>query len=77
MNKLRRKQIDEIQDKLAVLREMIDEVLTDEQEALDNLPEGLQESERGEAMQQAIDALEDALNNCDEIDSYLEDAKAS
>ena len=76
MNKLRRKQIDEIQDKLAVLREMIDEVLTDEQEALDNLPEGLQESERGEAMQQAIDALEDALNNCDEIDSYLEDAKA-
>ena len=48
MNKARRKQLSEIQEKLAELKDMIETVLDEEQEAYDNLPESLQESERGE-----------------------------
>ena len=75
MNKDRRKQLSEIQSKLSELRDMIDTVLSDEQEAYDNLPESLQESERGEAMQAAIDAMESALESCEDAESSLEEAQ--
>ena len=75
MNKDRRKQLSEIQSKLAELRDMIDTVLEAEQEAFDNLPESLQESERGEAMQAAIDAMESAMDSCDEAEESLEEAQ--
>ena len=75
MNKLRRKQLSEIQDKIAELRDMIDMVLSEEQEAFDNLPEGIQESERGEAMQAAIDAMENAMSSCEEAEESLEEAQ--
>ena len=75
MNKLRRKQLSEIQDKMAELRDMIEVVLSDEQEAFDNLPESLQESERGEAMQAAIEAMESAMDSCEEAESSLEEAQ--
>ena len=75
MNKARRKQLDEIQGKLSELRDMIDTVLAEEQEAYDNLPESLQESERGEAMQTAIDAMESAIESCEEAEGSLEEAQ--
>lgn len=75
MNKLRRKQLSEIQTKLCELRDMIDTVISEEQEAYDNLPESLQEGERGEAMQTAIDAMESAMESCEEAESSLEEAQ--
>ena len=75
MNKLRRKQLSEIQDKMAELRDMIDMVLSEEQDAFDNLPESIQESERGEAMQAAIDAMESAMSSCEEAEKSLEEAQ--
>ena len=38
------------------------------------MPESLQESERGQAMQEAIDALESAISSCEELDEYLTSA---
>ena len=75
MNKARRNQLAEIKEKLSELRDMIDTVLAEEQEAYDNLPESLQESERGEAMQTAIDAMESAIESCEEAESSLEEAQ--
>ena len=75
MNKVRRKKLSEIQEKMSELREMIDEVLSDEQNAYDNLPESLQDSERGEAMQTAIDAMESAIGSCEEAEESLEEAQ--
>ena len=49
MNKERRKRIEEVRQTLAELREELAEIHDEEQEAYDNLPEGLQEGERGEA----------------------------
>ena len=74
MNKARRKRIEDVQSRLEELKQEIDGILAEEQEAYDNMPESLQEGERGEAMQEAIDALESAVSSCEEIDEYLTDA---
>lgn len=75
MNKARRKTLAEIQERLDELKGLIDGVLCEEQEAFDNLPESLQDCERGEAMQEAIDALESAVSSCEEVDEYLTEAQ--
>ena len=61
MNKERRK-------KLQKVTELLDEVITDEQDAYDNLPEGIQESERGEAMEEGLDKLKEALDLLAEVE---------
>ena len=60
---------------MAELRDRIDAVLSEEQEAYDNLPESFQDSERGEAMQTAIEAMESAMESCEEAESSLEEAQ--
>ena len=45
----------------------------DEQDKFDNMPEGLQESERGEAMQEAIDAIETACGSLDDAIDTLQE----
>ena len=74
MNKARRNRIADVQTKLAELQQEIDGILAEEQEAYDNMPESFQDSERGEAMQEAIDALESAVSSCEEVDEYLTSA---
>ena len=74
MNTIRRKELEGIVAALEDIRESIDCILYDEQEAYDNLPESLQESERGEAMENAIDAMGDAENMLEDVISYLNDA---
>jgi len=71
MNKERRKKIEELAEKAAEIKIEIEELLEAEQEAFDNLPESLQEGERGEAMQAAIDSLESASSSIDETVEYL------
>ena len=63
MNKNRRKMIRKIVEQLGGLKEELDSVKDEEQEALDSMPENLQESERGEEMQKAIDVMEDACGD--------------
>ena len=67
MNATRRKSLRIIVTKMEALdslrQEILDllqEVKDEEQESLDNLPEGLQESERGQLMQEYIDTMESA-----------------
>lgn len=62
-------------ENLSSLQTSIEELLEEEQEAFDNLPEGIQDSERGEAIQAAIDNLEEAVSNCEELLNNLEMAK--
>lgn len=75
MNKIRRKELASIVAKLEALdalrleiKDELEAVMDEEQEALDNLPESLQESERGEQMQEYLDAMESALCDLEEID---------
>lgn len=75
MNNTRRSQITDIMENLSSLQTSIEELLEEEQEAFDNLPDGIQDSERGEAIQAAIDNLEEAVSNCEELLNNLEMAK--
>lgn len=65
MNKLRRKQIAEAIDLIEQAREILESVKDDEQEAFGNMPESLQSSERGEAMEEYIYTLESFLDELD------------
>ena len=58
MNKERRKIIASVNEKLGEIIALLEEVTEAEREAFENMPEGLQSSERGELMESAIDTLE-------------------
>lgn len=68
MNKARRKAIENLSEQLEEIQSAIQELRDEEEEAYDNLPESLQEGEKGDAMQEAIEYLDNA-------DSFIEDAK--
>lgn len=50
-------------------KEIVEAVKDEEEEAYDNLPEGVQESERGEAIQENVDSLESIADDIDTLDS--------
>lgn len=72
MNKIRRKQLEEISSKLTEIMEELESIVGEEEEYRDNMPENLHGSERYEAadnacseMQNALDQLEEALSSID------------
>lgn len=73
MNKSRRATLNMIANAIEELKAQLESVRDDEQDAFDNMPESLQESERGETMQEAIDNMEYAIDNLDDaIDNLNE-----
>lgn len=73
MNKARRNAIEEIIDQLGMLKEQIERVSEEEQEAFDNMPESIQYSERGDAMGEYITDLDDAASSIDDVMNTLQD----
>ena len=71
MNNKRRK---EIANAIRKIENVVSSILADEEEAFDNMPEGLQESERGDISQDAQDNLSNAINALEEAIICLEDA---
>lgn len=77
MNIQRRKTINEISSQLGNLeidwdalhdiKAKIESVRDEEEEYFDNMPENLQQSERGEASEQAKDELAEAIDNLDQL----------
>ena len=81
MNQERRakieKLIDQVQTAAFEMREFYNELTSlqeEEQEAFDNLPEGLQQAERGQQMEAISTALEDALSS---LDSAIDDVESA
>ena len=74
MNKLRRKEIARAIELMEQAREILEAVMEEEQEAFDNMPESLQCSERGEAMEEYIGTLEEAIDNleADELQEIVD-----
>ena len=71
MNKSRRATLTMIANAMEELKSRLETVRDEEQDAFDNMPESLQESERGEAMQEAIDNMEYAMDSLEEAVDYL------
>ena len=63
MNKAKRKRLAGIQDKIIELQGLLEEIIDEEQEALDNMPENLRTSQHCRVMDEATWALVDASNN--------------
>ena len=72
MNKLRRKELanvvamlEELDALRGQIRDRVAAVMDEEQEALDNMPESLQDSEKGQQMQEYIDTMENVTGELD------------
>lgn len=76
MNDTRRKQIkaiiEELTEKFETMKseaiDKMEEVMSEEQEAYDNLPENLQFSEKGEQMDRGIDQMQYFIDELDSLE---------
>lgn len=73
MNNQRRKELRKAMELLSEARGIIESVRDEEQEAFDNLPEGIQYSDRGEAMEEKISTMEDVISSLVEDENSIED----
>jgi hypothetical protein len=62
MNNERRKKLKWLGAQIDELAVLVEEIRDAEQEAFDNMPESLQDGERGDAAQQSIDYLDTAID---------------
>ncbi len=84
MNKERRSEIKKANNKLKLVTELlesyknsIEDIQMDEEFAFDNLPESFQDGLKGDAMQDAIDELEDTVDKINNMIKEIEDIKDS
>lgn len=75
MNDARRRKVrsvlaalDDLGCAILTIQEALSEIITEEQNALDNMPEYLQDSEKGHQMQDYIDSMECAMLDLEYID---------
>lgn len=80
VNKDRRKKISKLKGRIDSVKSELEEfskelssILDDEQEAYDNMPEGLQSSYRGSCSEDAIDNMEEAGYKLEEVIELLDD----
>ena len=78
MNDTRRRRINELKTQIDFANTTLKEVskklsslLSEEQDAFDNMPEGLQSSYRGMCSEDAIDNMEEASEKLDEVIELL------
>lgn len=75
MNKARRQELYDVCSLLEDARCRLEEIRDDEQDAFDNLPESLQYSSRGDAMQEALDTLDgwndEIMDLSEKIENYI------
>lgn len=75
MNNKRRKELDELYEQVEDLKFKLDTIREDEETYKDNIPENLQGSERYETAEEAVEALDNAVDEFDEILQYIDTAR--
>jgi hypothetical protein len=73
MNDARRKEIQRALTLIEQAKEILREMLLQEQDDFDSMPEDLQNNETGQRAEDAIDALERAATCCDDAMSACEE----
>jgi len=74
MNKNRRKRIADLRERIDIIKNELEEVMEEEQDARDNLPNNLQDSEKAEKMDDTIGSIEYAIGNLEETIENLDEA---
>ena len=73
MNKQRREKISIGVKKLNEVLDIFQDVLSDEEAAFDNLSDGLQQTSRGESMEDNIDILNSSIDSINDILDDIQD----
>lgn len=73
MNKERKQRFQDVVDDLENAKNELFDIQTEETEALDSLPEGLRYSDRGDAMQEWIDFIDDIVSSIDNVVDEIEE----
>lgn len=76
MNNRRREKLKRAISKLGQSAEEISNIIDEEQDCLDNIPENLQASDRYENMEMVIDLLEDSVSSVESALEKIEEAIA-
>lgn len=72
MNAQGRKEIAKHIASLNEIKDKVESIMENQQEKYDNMPEGLQDSERADEMLEAVDNLDSAVSSIEEAVEYLE-----
>ncbi len=72
MNRQRRKRLTEAFEKVAEAMEILEDVVEEEKESYENLPDNFRDGDRGEEMQGYIEMLEEAYGYLDDANSVIE-----
>lgn len=73
MNKERRLRLCEIVERLNLIESELEAIAEEERDSFDNLPDGLQCSDRGLVMEAAADELDEVSGEVSELASRLEE----
>ena len=73
MNKERRKKVVKIIEDINKIKDELQDVLNEEETVFDNMPENLQGSMRGEESEEAIDYMNEAIDALDTAVEQLEE----
>lgn len=74
MNKNRRNRIVEIIDQINDVKNDIDDIISEERDAYDNLPDGLQTGVKGDKIESAVAAMESSNESLDKAIVKLNEA---
>jgi len=74
MNNDRRKRLEKLKERIEEIKEDLAFILEEEQDSYNNMPEGIQDSERGQKSQSAIEALESSDTSLDEAIDYINES---
>lgn len=71
MNKERRQELFDVISHLDEAIDRVEEIKSDEQDAFDSMPEGFQNSARGDAMMEAMDQLDEFVSAIEKIKTNI------
>ena len=71
MNNERRRKIKQAKELLDKANDLINDVINDEDMAFNNLSEGLQQTMRGEQMEENVSEMEEAIDGLEEVIQHL------
>jgi len=73
MNKQRRKELRKIKDKLIDIQTELENIKEQEEEAYENMPDSLKNTEKGQKMEEGISSLDGAYDIINDAISYIEE----
>ena len=74
MNAVRRRKISRISEQLEQLKDQLEALLAEEQDAFDNIPEAFQETDRYMEAEEKLDYLDSAFGSLEEVIDNLAEA---